>query len=470
MALTGHSKFFEMEHEPTRGLYACNAYRPWDTPERICIVFENISERKQALEQIRQLVNEQRTILDTVMAGICHIKDRKVQWVNPCFEKLFGYEAGEVQGVDTSLFYSDEEDYRRVGRDGYTQLTMGAAYSIEVLMRRKDGTLFWCSLAERAIDPQNQDEGSIWVLHDVTERRRTEEALYNSERKLTEIFRASPQIIAVSTVEDGRFLEANEAFSRLLGYRHEEVIGHTSLELGLWSDNEDRDRLVEFLKTHGQVQNLETRLRRKSGECIDVLLSAAPIVLNGQSCMITLTTDITERKRAADELRESEERFSAVATQAKDGIVLIQDDRLVFCNQAIADMLGYAREEMEGEPFEIHVAPESRELVAGRVHARLRGENPVSVYEARLIRRDGQIIDVELSAGLIQHGGKPTDVGMIRDITERKQAEAALRASEERFKRLVQNSNDIIALVDAHCMQMSLRVPSKQCSAKNRRN
>jgi PAS domain S-box-containing protein len=105
-------------------------------------------------------------------------------------------------------------------------------------------------------------------------------------------------------------------------------------------------------------------------------------------------------------------------------------------SRALSDMLGYRQEELLTGPFIRFIAPESRELVAQRVAARLCGENPPSVYEAKVLRRDGQIIDVELAATVIQYRGKLADVGMVRDITERKQAEESLRVHERQLRVL----------------------------------
>ncbi len=149
-------------------------------------------------------------------------------------------------------------------------------------------------------------------------------------------------------------------------------------------------------------------------------------------------TDISERKQVEQTLRESEERYSAVVNQANDGVIIIQNNTCQFVNTVLGTMLGYAPEEMLDTPFINYVAPESKALLASRVKARLAGEAVPPVYEARLQRKDGTVIDAELSAGVIQYRGKPADVGLIRDITERKKADEAVRESEERFRRFTE--------------------------------
>ena len=125
-------------------------------------------------------------------------------------------------------------------------------------------------------------------------------------------------------------------------------------------------------------------------------------------------------------------------TQAQDGVVIIQDNILQFVNEAMANMLGYSPAELENTAVINHIAPESKELIVNRIKARLAGEEVPAVYEARLQRKDGTIIDAELSAGIIEFRGKPADVGMIRDITDRKKVDETLRESEDRFRRFTE--------------------------------
>jgi PAS domain S-box-containing protein len=141
------------------------------------------------------------------------------------------------------------------------------------------------------------------------EREHAQEALHNSERKLAEIFRASPAFISVSTLADGRILEVNESYATLLGFQRDEVIGRTVTELNLWPTHTERSKMLDLVNKQGRIENLESRLRRKSGEIIDVLMSMAPITIEGQACLITIATDIGEHKRAEKARLEMERRL-----------------------------------------------------------------------------------------------------------------------------------------------------------------
>jgi PAS domain S-box-containing protein len=150
-----------------------------------------------------------------------------------------------------------------------------------------------------------------------------------------------------------------------------------------------------------------------------------------------------EKTRTEKALQDSEAKFSAFIKQAMDGVIIVQDQILEFANEALAKILGYSLAEIEKKLFINFVAPESQDLVAQNVREAQRVGNDVpSFYEAKLIRKNGTIIDVELSASVIQYGGRLAHFGIIRDVTERKLNEESLRLSEIRYHSLFDNSFD----------------------------
>ncbi len=130
-----------------------------------------------------------------------------------------------------------------------------------------------------------------------------EGALRLSEEMFTKVFRFSPDWIVISTLEDGRFIDVNDAFLRITGYAREEVIGRTAIELGIWVDPGERAAMVEVLRREGVIRDHEARFRMKSGEIRVMLRSAEVIHLGEERCIISVTRDITERKEAEEKLR-----------------------------------------------------------------------------------------------------------------------------------------------------------------------
>lgn len=146
----------------------------------------------------------------------------------------------------------------------------------------------------------------LGTVQDITERRRAENALRLVEEKFSKAFHASPDWIVMSSVADGRYIEVNDAFLNVTGYTREEIIGRSSLEVGIWADPDERVRMLKLLDEHGLVRNLEATFRMKSGEIRYMLWSAEVIVYNGEPCLIAVARDITEQRELEHELLESQ--------------------------------------------------------------------------------------------------------------------------------------------------------------------
>jgi PAS domain S-box-containing protein len=139
----------------------------------------------------------------------------------------------------------------------------------------------------------------------LAEQKRAEEALKESEKKFSIAFRSIPDAIAITTLKDGRFIEVNDSYTRITGYTREEVIGHSSAEFGVWAKAEERTKVLQMLKEQGRISNEEVHLYIKSGEIRTSLFSAEIINIAGEPCMISVATDITELKRAEEELKQA---------------------------------------------------------------------------------------------------------------------------------------------------------------------
>ena len=162
--------------------------------------FRDITERRRAEERLQELANEQRIILHTLTTGVAYIKNRKVQWVNPCFSEMFGFAASHAQGLDTRQLYATQEGYDRVGAEGYPRLLLGEPFDTEVEVVSQAGRRFWCNLVGRAVDPAKPGEGSIWMLRDITARKEVEAALRRTNAQLeTATARANEMAVKAGT-------------------------------------------------------------------------------------------------------------------------------------------------------------------------------------------------------------------------------------------------------------------------------
>jgi len=183
-------------------------------------IISDISERKHNEMRIEALLAEQSAILDNVMFGVMFVRDRMVVSVNRRCEQLFGYLPGAMAGKSTEIVFSDQAEFEQAGLRNYPKLGEGKEFAEERQYRKRDGTLFWCLVSGRALDPSRANGGSIWVFADVTERRQAEEKLRLSATVLEHI---ADGVMVIGL--DGRIVAVNPAFTQITGHIEMEALG-----------------------------------------------------------------------------------------------------------------------------------------------------------------------------------------------------------------------------------------------------
>src|SRR5262245_25024353 len=317
---------------------------------------------------------------------------------------------------------------------------------MELQLRSKSGEVRTVLMSAEIITLSGR-QCILAISNDITERVRAEDALRESEEKFSKVFKASPHRIAVSTLDEGRYIDVNDAVLSSLGYERSEMIGHTSKELGIFAEPEVRRKLVQALQ-NGPVRNVELQLRSKSGEVRTVLWSGEIITLNGLRCLLNISNDITERKRAEEALRESEEKFSKVfrASPHRITISTLVEGRYIDVNEAVVRGTGYERSEVIGrQAKELNIFPEE----GRRKLAIALRKGSVRDLEVGLQSKSGEVRTVLMSAEIVTLNGVRCVVTLSNDITERKRTEEALRESEERFRTLANTVPSIIWMAAA---------------------
>jgi PAS domain S-box-containing protein len=197
------------------------------------VFIHDITERKRNEEYIHKLTNELQVTLDTVSASITHIKNRKIEWSNSAHDKMFGYSIGESHGVETLIFYKDKKDFESFGQRAYSYMAAGSIFTEEMEMCKKDGTLFWCSLTGQLIYATQPDEGSIWMLQDISERKRAELLLKEKNEEIE--------------TQNEEYLQINEELTQT---NEELIITKKQIEKNnqeLTKLNADKDRFISIL-------------------------------------------------------------------------------------------------------------------------------------------------------------------------------------------------------------------------------
>ena len=296
----------------------------------------------------------------------------------------------------------------------------------------------------------------------IDERKRAEATMQASEEKFAKAFRGSPAMISITTRKEGKFIEVNDSFTSITGYTREEVTGHNTNELGLWSKAEDRDRMLQILKEKGAVNGEEFEFRMKSGEIRTWLFSAEEISVNKEPCLIVMAIDITERKHMEQSMRESEEKFSKAFHGFTDAVSIasLKDGVFRDVNDNFISLNGYAREEIIGrtaKELNIWANPEDRY----RIKQLMKKDNRFENEEFILRRKSGETRTVLLSADIINIGGEPCILTIGKDITERKQMEQQLQQHTEELEAANRKLQELDKMKDSFLSTVSheLRTP-----------
>lgn len=308
-------------------------------------------------------------------------------------------------------------------------------------------------------------------------------AATRSEERFRKAFQASPGLFAISRPDDGRHIDVNDTWLRVMGWRREEVIGRTAAELGIWADPQDRARVVGLLKKHGSVRDFGTRFRTRTGTVREFLVAGEIIELDEAPHLLLVAHDVTERleaQRALARLNEDLEARVAARTEAlqvearrreaaetrlrgivdglADAIVTSDGEgRILSFNRAAERLFGWTAAEIVGADVS-RLMPESYALrhdQSMRDYMRTRESAILGLgRELPALRRDGSVVPVELSLSHLTIHGEDIFTAVMRDITERKEAEAALQEAKEQAERANQAKSAFLS-----SMSHELRTP-----------
>jgi PAS domain S-box-containing protein len=282
---------------------------PLHTPEGVWVSssIRDITARKRAQEQLlaseriaRQLVEGAKDYAIFALDGNGMI----VSW-NVGAERMSGYKADEVIGQHFSKFYPEEDLKEGKPARVLAQVSQTGRFEEDGWRLRKDGSRFWANVLITGLyDAGGGLTGYSNITLDLTERRRVEEKLRQSEAKFSKAFQSSPIAVTISTVADGRFVDVNDAFLRIVGLRWDQVVGHSGTDLNLWASPEIRPSMIQELEKNGTINGFETTLKSKSRGLRDVRIYAQFVQLDDTPCVVAVTEDITEAKSREIQYRQ----------------------------------------------------------------------------------------------------------------------------------------------------------------------
>ena len=386
--------------------------------------------------------------------------DGTLRYESPSMEGLLGYTSDEVIGKNT--FEYIHPDSVPQAAEAFDTLLKNPELPVqmEVQVQHKNGSWHTIEITGKNFIDDPIINGIIVNFHDVTDRKEAVDAVRHSEEKLRQYLEFSPDAVYINDA-NGVFLYGNKAAEELIGYSREELIGKSFLELNLLPPEyfELGAKGLEKNIAGKPTGPVEYQLIRKDGSLIPVEISAYPIGQGETMEAIGIARDITGRKQAEIELRESEERYRLVTDNVTDVIwTLDMNLQFTYISPSVTRQRGFTVEEAISLGIEKTATPESAELATELIFKELLkiksgdySDSRVShTMELELYCKDGSTIWTETTANFM-HGsdGKPIGIlGVSRDITERRDAEEAIREAEKRYKAIFDNNLELVFIND----------------------
>jgi two-component system, cell cycle sensor histidine kinase and response regulator CckA len=377
-------------------------------------------------------------------------EDGKVEHMNRTFTEMFGYRMEDIpDGRSWSTVAYPDPDYRRHVIEAW-KAYQGAASPSDWGPRH---FLVSCKNGSQKIiqftGVKLRSGEHVIACEDITSLTMAQEALRRSEEMLQNILSASPA--AISYVEDGILKWTNHAMTEMFLYENEkDYLGKKAKDF--YASREEYGRVLDAFKKglrDGKPVEVEARFRRRDGSCFWARVKVSPLKrATERRATISVIADVTATRQAEEELRQSQHRYRMLVEESFDGIFVQKGSKISFANSRLHAMLGYADGDLAGLDHWLIYHPDFQEITRDRALARMRGEPAPAHYEVKLQRKDGSCFDGELNARPVEVDGQPGVQVWIRDITEQKQAELALRESEERFRRLSDAAEEGIAIHD----------------------
>jgi PAS domain S-box-containing protein len=403
-----------------------------------CVV-RDVTEQKAAERALKESEERYRTLVEGAPVSVLVVQDGVYTYANPTATKSLGYR-DPAELVGQNPLDTIDPDYHETIRQRMCDAALGETNApLELRIVGKDGTVSWSESVSLPIRLRGEP-ATLVIGQDITARRGAEERLRESETRFRQLVQNLADGVFAHALE-GRFIMVNDAACRNSGYSREELLSMTVADIDPDSAvRRDWARYWHRLPP-GRTAQIEAVHRRKDGSTYPVEVHLNRLDLQGRRVILAVARDITERKAAEEELRLSEEKFRLIAeTGAEDIWQLDSNGRVTYASPAIGRIFGYTLDEVVHLEFTVFF-PESELARAKRAFASALSGETYQLLEFTGKRKDGSLFPIEVSVTPVVRDAAVVGVqGIARDITERKRAEDALRASERKHRLLLESA------------------------------
>ena len=406
--------------------------------------FEEINEQKRRLEALINYSNLAIVVLD---------EQRKIVSCNRFFEGLFQYSEAELRGGILDGIVSSGRE--RAEAESHTEKVLaGQTVHTSGLRRKKDGTPIHVEIIGVPMIVDDDVVGAFGIYKDVSALVYAQEAIREKEILYRTLFETAAD--AIMMIKEDLFVDCNPAALEMFAGRKDQIVGRTPFGLSPLKQpdrQKSRDKALYLINRacQGQPQSFEWRHRRFDGSEFDAEVRLNSLELSGEVFLQAVVRDVTERKKAETTLQESESRYRTVLDATGDGYYEVDlFGNFVFCNEAFSRILGYASRDLIGMNYEQCAASGDVERARRDFGRVFDNERAVSGLQWTILHKNGTVkyLDVSVSLMKDEQGRKAGFRGLVRDITDRKHTEDALRRSQQRYQELFDSIGDLIMTHD----------------------
>ena len=403
------------------------------------------------IKQTEEALKRESFIFENLNDGII-LTDLKgyIQSWNQTANKIFGYTREEIidKYVCRLIKFSGFDDFFEENID---RVDGNSSWTGETKILRKD---LREGVSETSVFPFKDSSGEhiayVIIVKDITQRKLDEQEMKERDRMYAALIESSADAIYV--LHEKRLLLVNSAWCKMFGYSREEATSENFDIMKIIASESNEmisEKFSEEIEDKPESASYEMKGLTKDNRVIDIDVRVSKIYWRGKLVYQGIYRDITERKNAESELKESEEKFRRLAEKSLVGIYIIQDGIFKYVNPKLAEIFGYTVDELQNKMGPVDLTfPVDRKVVYDNMLARLKGEVDSIEYSFRGYKKDNSFNYVEVYGSRTMFNGKPAIVGTLLDVTEREKVQAALKESEKKYKTIIEAASDSLIVVD----------------------
>ncbi len=405
-----------------------------------------VDQHQADVEALSKSESTLKTITGNVPIAIGLAQNRILKWANEAFFEMTGYSRDEISGFSSRRLYQTEEEYERVGKELRSQIMISGQSEVETSFVRKDGTAFDVLLRLASIDSHDLSSASVFIIMDISDKRRAARELKENLEKLQRAELAARFGSWELDLNSGKMRGSKGAIA-IYGLQQKELELAVVQKIPLPEYRTMMDEALEALIKRNEPYDLEFRAVRQSDNKIIDIHSIADFN-EVKNIIWGVIQDVTEQKQAEEALRRSEARYRFLTENIEDVIWQMSPDlRFTYVSPSVTKKLGYDADEMMGENILDLLVPESRERASSVFGQRMKWLKENSsldghTYELEFVRKDGGIVWIEITSNpsFNEDGNLVGFQGVARDVSDRKRAEESLRESESLFRSYVESA------------------------------